>query len=165
MAHVNQVEVVDAQGKTVRPISAVFRERGVELVVVGGSAIEFYTEGAYVSGDLDMCVATSRESLTIRIRQQTMGALGAIGGPRRWQVAGVFADVLGAFENLARSTIRHLAGPSGDVCIAPVEELIVERILIGRIRALPPARGLEAASAFDGYWRNMTDGLSNDEAT
>ncbi len=29
-------------------VSAVFRERGIELVVVGGSAIEFYTEGAYV---------------------------------------------------------------------------------------------------------------------
>ncbi|MGE3309298.1 MAG: hypothetical protein AB7O66_04950 [Limisphaerales bacterium] len=32
---------------------AVFRDRGVELVVVGGSAIEFYTEGAYLSGDVD----------------------------------------------------------------------------------------------------------------
>ena len=111
-------------------ISAVFRERGVELVVVGGSAIEFYTEGAYVSGDLDLCVASAREPLTVRIRQQAMGELGATGGPRSWQVAGAFADVLGEFENLARSAIRHLAGPSGEVCIAPVEELIVERILV-----------------------------------
>jgi len=37
-------------------ISAGSRERGIELVVVGGSAIEFYTEGAYVSGDLDLCL-------------------------------------------------------------------------------------------------------------
>ena len=122
-------------------ISAVFRERGVELVVVGGSAIEFYTEGAYVSGDLDLCVASSREPLTVLIRQQTMGALGATGGPRSWQVAGIFADVLGAFENLARSTIRRIAGPSGEVCIAPVEELIVERILISNYPGdYPPAR-------------------------
>lgn len=122
-------------------ITAVFRERGVELVVVGGSAIEFYTEGAYVSGDLDLCVASSREPLTIRIRQQVMGALGATGGPRSWQVAGVFADVLGAFENLARSNIRRLAGPSGEVCVATVEELIVERILISNYPGdYPPAR-------------------------
>jgi hypothetical protein len=38
--------------------SALWAERGVELVVVGGSAIEILTEGAYASGDLDMCHAT-----------------------------------------------------------------------------------------------------------
>ena len=37
--------------------SALWAERGVELVVVGGSAIEILTEGAYASGDLDMCHA------------------------------------------------------------------------------------------------------------
>ena len=36
--------------------SAVFREQGIELVVVGGSAIEFYTDGAYTSGDVDLCL-------------------------------------------------------------------------------------------------------------
>ncbi|MCX6925372.1 MAG: hypothetical protein NT154_19510, partial [Verrucomicrobia bacterium] len=38
--------------------SALFRERGIELVVVGGSAIELLTEGAYTSGDLDLCYLT-----------------------------------------------------------------------------------------------------------
>jgi hypothetical protein len=33
---------------------ALWAERGVKLVVVGGSAIEILTEGAYASGDLDM---------------------------------------------------------------------------------------------------------------
>jgi hypothetical protein len=37
--------------------SALWAEQGVELVVVGGSAIEILTEGAYASGDLDMCHA------------------------------------------------------------------------------------------------------------
>ena len=32
------------------------------LVVVGGSAIEFLTEGAYASGDLDMCPRHERDS-------------------------------------------------------------------------------------------------------
>jgi hypothetical protein len=49
-------------------VGAVFRERRVELVVVGGSAIEFYTDGGYVSGDLDLCLVTPA-TLSARERQ------------------------------------------------------------------------------------------------
>jgi len=48
-------DIVGEQDPTVKNLklaslcSEVFRERGIELVVVGGSAIEFYTEGAYTS--------------------------------------------------------------------------------------------------------------------
>ena len=49
--------------------SALWAERGVELVVVGGSAIEILTEGAYASGDLDMCHAT-KANLPMRERQE-----------------------------------------------------------------------------------------------
>ena len=48
--------------------SALWVERGVQLVVVGGSAIEILTEGAYASGDLDMCHATAA-TLPVRQRQ------------------------------------------------------------------------------------------------
>jgi hypothetical protein len=122
-------------------VSSVFRERGVELVVVGGSAIEFYTEGAYVSGDLDLCVASSSQPLTILMRQELMGALQGKGGPRSWEVAGTYVDVLGAFENLARTKIRGIAAPFGEVRVSPVEELIVERVLVSVYpSAYPPAR-------------------------
>jgi hypothetical protein len=122
-------------------VSAVFRERGVELVVVGGSAIEFYTEGAYVSGDLDLCVESTSTALTVRLRQEIMAQLQATGGPRSWQVGGLFVDVLANFENLARTPIRRLDGPSGQIRIAPVEELIVERVLISKYPGnYPPAR-------------------------
>lgn len=122
-------------------VSAVFRERGVELVVVGGSAIEFYTEGAYVSGDLDLCVDACGKSPDVRIRQEIMGQLQARGGPRSWQVAGAYVDVLGGFENLARSSVRQITGPWGKVRTSPVEELIVERILIAKYPGdYPPAR-------------------------
>ena len=52
--------------------SALWAERGVELVVVGGSAIEFLTDGAYASGDLDLCHATAAK-LSMRERQEVMG--------------------------------------------------------------------------------------------
>ena len=110
-------------------VSAVFRERGVELVVVGGSAIEFYTEGAYVSGDLDMCLV-SPTRLDVRTRQELMGRLAARGGPRSWQVAGHFVDILGEVETLARTPFDELQAPYGPVRLVSPEDLLVERVLI-----------------------------------
>ena len=82
--------------------SALWGERGVELVVVGGSAIELLTEGAYASGDLDLCHAKGA-TLPIRERQEVMGLLGAEGGPRNWKVGGVYVDFLGPVESFAHA--------------------------------------------------------------
>lgn len=121
-------------------VSAQFRERDIDLVVVGGSAIEFYTEGAYASGDVDLCIVRSPEPLTIRLRQEIMGQLGAQGGPRSWQVAGAFVDVLGPFENSARTPLRTLVGPFGTIALCPLEELIVEHVLVSKYpQEYPPA--------------------------
>ena|SRR5665213_771880 len=90
-------DITDEQDPTVKSLkmaslcSALWAERGGELVVVGGSAIEILTEDAYASGDLDLCHTSA--SLPIRERQEVMGLLGAKGGPRNWQVAGMFVDV------------------------------------------------------------------------
>ena len=110
-------------------VSAVFRERGIELVVVGGSAIEFYTEGAYVSGDLDLClVAPARVDL--RTRQELMGRLGARGGPRNWQVAAQYVDILGEIETSARRPFDELQAPYGPVRLVSPEDLLLERVLV-----------------------------------
>jgi hypothetical protein len=110
--------------------SAAFRERGIELVVVGGSALEFYTEGAYVSGDLDLCVLKPERPIPLRLRQEVMGALGAQGGPRSWEVAGLFVDLLGVVEKDARTPVRQIQAPYGPVNLLDPEELLVERLLV-----------------------------------
>jgi hypothetical protein len=109
--------------------SALWAERGVELVVVGGSAIEILTEGAYASGDLDMCHA-NKATLPVRERQEVMGLLGAKGGPRNWQVAGMYVDVLGPVESFAHTPFRRVNGPFGEVQVMKVEDLLVERVLV-----------------------------------
>ena len=109
--------------------SALWAERGVELVVVGGSAIEFLTEGAYASGDLDMCHTTAA-TLPIRDRQEVMGLLGAQGGPRNWEVAGMYFDLLGPAESFARTPYRRVEGPYGGVLVMKPEDLLVERVLV-----------------------------------
>jgi hypothetical protein len=109
--------------------SALWAERGVELVVVGGSAIEILTEGAYASGDLDMCHA-NKASLPVRERQEVMGLLGAKGGPRNWRVAGMFVDVLGPAESFARTPFRRIEAPYGAFLVMKPEDLLVERVLM-----------------------------------
>ncbi len=116
-------------GKLASLCSAVFRERGIELVVVGGSAIELLTDGAYASGDVDFCLANPG-SPSVRERQDLMGQLQGKGGPRSWEVAGLFVDLLGHLETLARTPLRKIEGPYGLIQIAQPEELLVERVLI-----------------------------------
>jgi hypothetical protein len=110
--------------------SALFRERGIELVVVGGSAIEFYTEGAYASGDLDLCTVDAARPVSLRVRQELMGQLGGKGGPRSWEVAGMFVDLLGPVEAEAATPFRRLQGPYGEVLLMKPEDLLVERVLV-----------------------------------
>lgn len=118
--------------------SALWAEHGVELVVVGGSAIEILTEGAYASGDLDMC-HVNKATLPIRERQEIMGLLGAKGGPRNWQVAGMFVDVLGPAESFAHTPYRRVQGPYGEVRVMKAEDLLVERVLVSVYPGKNPA--------------------------
>ena len=54
------------------------------------------------------CVTRTRRHLPVRERQEVMGLLGAKGGPRNWQVAGMYVDVLGPVESFARTPYRRV---------------------------------------------------------
>ncbi|MCW5552342.1 MAG: hypothetical protein KIS67_09245 [Verrucomicrobiae bacterium] len=118
--------------------STLWAERGVELVVVGGSAIEILTEGAYASGDLDMCHA-NKATLPVRERLEVMGRLGAKGGPRNWQVAGMYLDLLGPAESFAHTPFRRIEGPYGSFLLMKPEDLLVERVLMSTYPGESPA--------------------------
>jgi len=109
--------------------SALWAEHGVQLVVVGGSAIEILTEGAYASGDLDMCHVTAA-TLPIRQRRKIMGLVDAKGGPRNWQVAGMYLDLLGPAESFARTPYRRIEAPYGSFLLMKPEDLLVERVMM-----------------------------------
>jgi hypothetical protein len=77
----------------------------------------------------------------LRERQEIMGQLGAQGGPRSWQVAAAFVDLLGSLESLARTPLRKLQGAYGVIQVAQPEELLVERVLVSVYpQPHPPAR-------------------------
>ncbi len=109
-------------------VSTLFADVGFKLVVVGGSAVEFYTEGGYMSGDIDFC---RREiaPIPLRLAQDVMAKLGATGGPRSWQVCGLFVDMLGVLENESAAPMRMIETPYGSVTLVPRELALVERVL------------------------------------
>lgn len=119
---------VKAALETAAVVTALFAQRGHELVVVGGAAIEFYTEGAYMSGDIDLC-RTGTAPIAPRKQQEIMAAIHAEGGPRTWRVGELFVDLLGFVENESRAPYRTLETRYGPVSLIPPELLIVERTL------------------------------------
>ena len=70
-------------------VTRLFREAGWDLVVVGGSAVEFFTEGSYMSGDIDLCRRTL-VPIPLRRAQDLMGQIGATGGPRELESGRTF---------------------------------------------------------------------------
>ena len=110
-------------------VTRLFREAGWDLVVVGGSAVEFFTEGSYMSGDIDLCRRTLAP-IPLRRAQDLMGRMGATGGPRSWMAAGLFVDILGLLENEATTPCRTMATPYGTIRVVPAELAVVERTLL-----------------------------------
>ena len=110
-------------------ITTLFQRHGFPLVVVGGSAVEFYTEGGYMSGDIDFC-RKSLNAIPPRLMQEIISKLGGKGVARSWEVCGLCVDLLGVLENESVLPNRELETPFGTVRIIPPELALVERILV-----------------------------------
>lgn len=115
-------------------VSELFRERGFEPVVVGGSAIEFYTDGAYMSGDTDICWA-GWPVPTLEQREEIMRQIPGVkchGGAKSWHVCGLWVDLLGEVDYRAEKEFAHIETPHGEVMLIPVEDALVGRVYAAR---------------------------------
>jgi hypothetical protein len=110
-------------------ISTIFHAKGYNLVVVGGAAIEFYTEGDYMSGDIDLC-RTNAAPIPLKQQQTLLGELQATGGPRSFKICNLFIDLLGFLENEAHTPFQKVESPYGIITLVPPEMLLIERVLV-----------------------------------
>ncbi len=131
-------------------VTTLFQEHGFPLVVVGGSAVEFYTEGGYMSGDVDFC-RKSFKIIPLRLMSDIMLRLGGKSLGRNWQVCGIYVDFLGLLESETVLPNRELDTPYGRVYFLPPELALVERIIFAESSAecLPSARQMMAAALQD----------------
>ena len=131
-------------------ITTLFAERGFPLVVVGGSAVEFYTEGGYMSGDIDFCRKTLK-AIPPRIMQEVAEMLGGKGLGRNWLICGLYVDILGLLESETGLADRIVQTPYGEVRMLPPELALVERVLFAEQDAecVASARQMMAAALKD----------------
>ena len=133
-------------------VTTLFAERGFHLVVVGGSAVEFYTEGGYMSGDIDFCRKTLK-AIPPRIMQEIIAKLGGKGVARSWLVCGLYVDLLGILESESTKPNRELETPYGTVSVIPPELALVERVLFAycppTAECVPSARQMMVAALKD----------------
>ena len=133
-------------------ITTLFAERGFPLVIVGGSAVEFYTEGGYMSGDIDFCRKTLK-AIPPRIMQEIVAKLGGKGVARSWLVCGLYVDLLGVLESESTKPNRELETPYGTVSVIPPELALVERVLFAycppTAECVPSARQMMVAALKD----------------
>ncbi|MDE1822224.1 MAG: hypothetical protein KGJ23_12200 [Euryarchaeota archaeon] len=111
------------------------REAGLKdgLIVVGGSAIEIYSGGAYVSGDLD--VVGRREALEHVLRAWGFHKDGRIWWSEGWKIA---LDIVSSQDYHGRtSLLRTIDTPFGRVRVAAVEDLIIGRLASTKHWKLP----------------------------
>lgn len=102
------------------------------VVVVGGSAISVYTDGLYVSEDIDVVAPRSRLSGPLRrfgFQFEERGSRGYWVHPRLRLLVDVIdrPDYVGLTEHL-----QTVVTPAGPVQIAAVEDLIIRRLIIAK---------------------------------
>lgn len=133
-------------------LTTLFGKRDFPLVVVGGSAVEFYTEGGYMSGDIDLC-RTSLKAIPPRLMQEVIAELGGEGVARSWRICGLYVDMLGFLESETLLPFRELETQYGTVRMIPPELTLVERVLIAFCppsdEALATAKKMMAAALDD----------------
>jgi hypothetical protein len=124
---------------------------GAEIVpiVVGGTALEFYTAGGYATKDVDLALPTSPEV------DAAFAELGFVKEGRYW----VREDLDLLFEAPAPEGLPGEEAPRTRIEIAdlPVEIVGVEDLLLDRLRAL-----VHWQSEEDGRWARRLAGLYSD---
>src|SRR5271155_698059 len=99
------------------------RESGSDVVIVGGSAIEVYTRGGYVSGDID--IRADRTRVHRVLAKWNFADEGRLWIRSDWKVA---VDVVGDEYSGDPYRATTISTPHGPVRLAVVEDVFVKRL-------------------------------------
>jgi len=141
-------------------LSREIKSTELPIVVVGGSAIEIYTDGAYVSGDID--IVGNRSALASVLESWGFIRKGREWYHERWKLA---IDIVNDHVGMtgSRELIRTIVTPYGAVRLAAIEDLITKRLVSAKYWNIPSDR--EHAAILARKFRAELDRIYLSEAT
>ncbi len=122
-----------------RAVAAILAEEsglGTEgLTVVGGSALEIYTTGDYVSKDIDL-LAENRERIVVALR-----SLGFREEGRYWRHPDLppSVQIVGQYDSGSRARNRIVLTPYGRLRLGAIEDIVWKRVVEARYWNRPEA--------------------------
>lgn len=93
-----------------------------DLILVGGGAVEFYSDGWYVSGDLDI-ITTNRRKLASVLLELGYERL----SERHYLNGGIFIDIVGSYFD-RRSDEIAIKGTGLSLRVISLEDIILDRL-------------------------------------
>ncbi len=109
-------------------IRSLFLEKGYDIIIYGGGAVEYYTSGGYSTRDLDFGFINQMPSL--EIREEIFTKLGSPVRGRVRFVAGLCVDMGSVAEILSPPAVAFET-PLGILLIERAEECLIGRIVQG----------------------------------
>ena len=101
-------------------------EKGIKCVVVGGSAVEFYTRDWYASGDIDLAVTKDKRKIIDEIMQN----LGFSNEGRMWvrEDLNLYIETPGDVRDLDIARATKVETDAGYTYMIGLEDIILDRI-------------------------------------
>ncbi len=127
-------------------------EAATEIVIVGGSAIEIYSSGMYVSADIDL--VGERPSIIKALERWGFRREG-----RLWSRPdlGLWVDPVGRFYTGDVGRLRVVSTPYGSVRLASVEDLIAKRLIETKVWPRGGTELLDQAVALAAEYQDEID--------
>lgn len=103
-------------------ISAAFKDEGFDIILVGGSAVEFYTAGGYMTGDADFHVYANAD------KERVMHELGFEGNSRNYSLGDQYIEFVSDKFSGNRNRVITQKCAYGYVKIIGLEDILLDRI-------------------------------------
>lgn len=128
------------------------KEAATDIVIVGGSAIEIYSSGMYVSADIDL--VGERPSIIKALERWGFRREG-----RLWSRPdlGLWVDPVGRFYTGDVGRLRVVSTPYGSVRLASVEDLIAKRLIETKVWPRGGTELLDQAVALAAEYQDEID--------
>lgn len=144
-------------------ISEAFSERGIDIILTGGSAVEFYTAGNYMTGDMDFHVRENSQ------KEEIMRELGFSGQGRNFYLEDAYVEFISTEYMGSKDRALIQKNEFGTLKIIGLEDILLDRIRGAKFwdDATPVYEEWAIALVYDNYdrvdWKYLKENATKTE--